>query len=76
MKRAHIFLAVLIFCMFSAALVALFFVEPPAGARDPLYILIGALAAAFGSAVGYFFGSSHGSAEKNELLARKGAPNA
>jgi membrane protein DedA with SNARE-associated domain len=57
--------------MFGAAVVALFYVEPPSGAREPLLILVGALAAAFGSVVSYFFGSSSGSAEKNELLSRK-----
>lgn len=34
-------------------------------------ILIGGLAAAFGSVVGYFFGSSAGSARKDELMAGK-----
>ncbi len=33
-------------------------------------ILVGGLAAAFGSVVGYFYGSSAGSARKDELLAK------
>lgn len=33
-------------------------------------ILVGGLAAAFGSVVGYFYGSSAGSARKDELMAR------
>jgi len=35
---------------------------------DSLNMAIGALLAAFGTVVGYFFGSSKGSAEKSELL--------
>jgi heme O synthase-like polyprenyltransferase len=34
-------------------------------------ILVGGLAAAFGSVVGYFYGSSAGSARKDELMAGK-----
>lgn len=37
-------------------------------------ILVGALSAAFGGVVGYFFGSSASSARKDELIAR--VPNA
>jgi membrane protein YqaA with SNARE-associated domain len=58
--------------MFISAIVALFLVEPPAGAREPLFILIGTLASAFGAVVAYWFGSSSSSAQKNELLAGKG----
>jgi membrane protein YqaA with SNARE-associated domain len=71
MKKAHVVLACLICLMFGAAVVALFYVEPPAGAREPLLILIGVLGARFGSIVDYYFGSSAGSAEKNNLLANK-----
>ena len=39
--------------------------------RDALLILIGSLGAAFGAVVNYFFGSSKGSADKNQLLADK-----
>ena len=56
--------------MFIAAVAALFMVEPAMGAREPLLILIGSLAAAFGAVVQYFFGSSAGSARKDELLAQ------
>jgi drug/metabolite transporter (DMT)-like permease len=42
-----------------------------ANMRDALLILIGALAAAFGNIINYYFGSSKGSADKNELLAAR-----
>mgnify|MGYP001559714551 CR=1 FL=1 len=69
MKPAHVFIGVLICLMFTAAIVALFMVEPKPGAREPLLLLIGALSAAFGAFVNYAFGSSSGSARKDELLA-------
>jgi len=36
--------------------------------KDALLILLGVMAAAFSNVIGYFFGSSKGSAEKNDLL--------
>jgi hypothetical protein len=74
MKRSHVFLGMLICAMFMGAVVALFRLEPPPGAREPLLILIGALSAAFGAVVSYWFGSSAGSAAKNDLLARSMPP--
>ena len=74
MRRSHVWIGLLICVMFMAAVVALFYVEPPAGAREPLFILIGALAAAFGSVVAFFFGTSAGSADKTALLARVQPP--
>lgn len=71
MKRSHVFIGVLICLMFTAAIMALFKIEPPMGAREPLLILIGALAAAFGAVVQYWFGSSSGSAHKSDLLAAR-----
>lgn len=70
MKRSHVFLGVLVCLMFTAVIVALFKVEPPARAMEPLLILVGSLAAAFGAVVNFWFGSSAGSARKDELLAR------
>ena len=40
----------------------------PDSNKDALLIVLGVLAAAFSAIVGYFFGSSKGSAEKNEML--------
>ena len=43
--------------------------ETPPGNRDAINIILGALVSAFtGGVVGYFFGSSKGSSEKNDLL--------
>ena len=70
MKRSHVFIGCLICLMFICAIVALFMIEPPVGAREPLLILIGSLSAAFGATVNYWFGSNSGSARKDELLAQ------
>ena len=40
----------------------------PTDNKDVLLVVIGVLASAFTAVVSYFFGSSKGSAEKNELL--------
>lgn len=40
--------------------------------KDSLNILVGTLSAAFGSIIGYFFGSSKSSAEKTELMSKNG----
>ena len=74
MKRSHVWIGLLICCMFIAVIVALFKIEPPTRAMEPLLILVGSLAAAFGAVVNYFFGSSSGSAQKSELLARTQPP--
>ena len=68
MKRSHVFLAVVVCAMFAAALVGLFVYEPAPGAREPLLILVGALAGQFGAVVQYWFGSSASSAAKNEII--------
>ena len=39
---------------------------------DVINIAVGSLLAAFGSVVGYFYGSSKGSADKNEILKNSG----
>ena len=40
----------------------------PVENKDVLLVVVGVLASAFTAVVGYFFGSSKGSSEKNELL--------
>ena len=69
MKKSHVFMGVLICAMFIAAVVALFLVEPKAGAREPLLLLIGSLSAAFGAVVTFWFGSSASSARKDDIIA-------
>ncbi len=46
----------------------LMFVSIPAGQNSVVMMLFGGLGAGFTSIIGYFFGSSKGSSEKNQLL--------
>jgi len=48
----------------------MFFQDIPKDSNGVVFMLFGALAAAFGSVVGYFFGSSKSSADKTVLLAQ------
>lgn len=43
----------------------------PSENQDLLNLVVGALIASFSSIVGYFYGSSLGSSDKNELLKNK-----
>lgn len=61
-------LAAVIMLGFFAVLALMIFQELPATGRDSLLVLVGALAAAFGSIVQYYFGSSSGSAAKQRQL--------
>lgn len=49
----------------------MYFIEIPAKNVGPANQLFGALVAGFSLVLGYFFGSSKGSAEKNKLLTEK-----
>lgn len=49
----------------------LYFVPMPPDNKDLINIALGSFLAAFGTVVGYFFGSSKSSADKNELLKSK-----
>lgn len=46
----------------------------PEGNSELLYLAVGALIAAFSTVVGYFYGSSQGSKEKNKLLSNGAVP--
>lgn len=43
----------------------------PAGARDPMLLMLGALQTAWVAVVSYYFGSSRGSDRKTELMAQQ-----
>jgi len=56
---------------FFGVLACLLFADLPGGTRDVLNIMLGALGAGWTQVISYYFGSSVGSARKNELLAGK-----
>ncbi len=58
---------------FFILLYALLRLSIPEANKDILNIVVGALIGSFTSIVGYFYGSSLGSAEKNEMLKKKDA---
>lgn len=47
----------------------------PGENKDALYLILGALISGFTTVVSYFYGSSKGSSEKNELLKTNGNGN-
>ena len=61
-------LAALIIIGFFGVLIMLVFHEIPDKNKDALNLILGALIASFSALVSYFFGSSKGSSDKNELL--------
>ena len=60
---------------FFTVLGVMIFVDLPAGAQNEFAILLGALATMTAAVVNYFFGSSAGSKEKTQLLARQQRSN-
>jgi hypothetical protein len=58
-----------------AMLVVLIIRHPESPLKDVLVMSIGSLLAAFGLVVGYFYGSSKGSADKTDILKEKNNTN-
>lgn len=58
---------------FFVILALLITVELPETNEKILYMAIGALVAKFSDVVGYFYGSSQGSSDKNDIISRKNA---
>lgn len=63
----YVFGAIIALCFF-LLVVALTFKVIPDGNKSVLELVVGALIGSFTTVVGYFFGSSRGSAEKSEML--------
>lgn len=61
-------LGLIVVAGFFAVLALMIFQELPPSGRDSLLVLVGALSAAFGSIVQYYYGSSSGSAEKSRAI--------
>ena len=63
-------LGALIALGFFAILALIIFREFPSPNKELLYMMLGILGAKFSDVVGYFYGSSKGSADKNELISK------
>ena len=61
-------LAALIAIGFFGLLYILVYVPIPESNANVLYLVVGALIGSFTTVVGYFFGSSKGSADKTEIM--------
>jgi uncharacterized BrkB/YihY/UPF0761 family membrane protein len=75
MKARSIFqyvLGGLIVACFFTLLILLLYATVPEPNKDILNLVVGALIGSFATVVGYFFGSSAGSAAKNDLLFKNG----
>lgn len=64
-------LATIVVAGFFGVVATLFFADVPKGSENVLYILVGTLAAEFGSIMRYFFGSSKGSSDKTAMLMKR-----
>ena len=53
-----------------STIVILIYAELSPSVHDALLILVGVLASAFTAVVSYFFGSSKGSSDKNDLIGK------
>ena len=74
MKAKSIFqyvLGGLIVLGFFVLMVVLVYTSVPDQNKDLLNLVVGALIGSFATVVGYFYGSSLGSSDKNELLKQK-----
>ena len=71
-KLAMYILAVIIVVGFFTLLVFLILYPLQKDSTGVIFMLFGALSAAFGAVVQYFFGSSSGSAAKTDIIAKSG----
>ncbi len=71
MKGKDIFMYVLGALVVIGFFSVLFYLIYKGDFESTLNLAIGALIGAFGTIVGYFYGSSKGSSEKNEMLIKK-----
>jgi len=77
MKAKNLFqyiLGGLIVAGFFALMIVLVYTSVPEQNKDLLNLVVGALIGSFATVVGYFYGSSLGSSDKNELL-KNSKPN-
>lgn len=72
--KVQVALAVLAIAGFFGLIYLLIYTEPPAGVRDAMLVLVGAVAGGYSTVLNYYFGSSSGSARKDEILAAKELP--
>lgn len=74
MKAKQVFqyiLGALITVGFFVLLIVLVYTSVPVENKDILNLVVGALIGSFATVVGYFYGSSLGSSDKNEMLKPK-----
>ena len=70
-RDIHIYIIAYIFLFgFFGLICALLFVDIPIGNKDIVNILFGSLASGTAGILGYFYGSSKGSSDKNQLIGR------